>query len=676
MMPLMPLTLAFVGGVVVSLTGLSPIWAYLGFSAALCAVLFRKYYMAVLVAMAAVGFVGGCVARPVVPDNSVYGFPHVYSGCIDNVVDGESVQTLYVSVDSVDGVSCTPFDMVVYEPSHEYMLQPAWRLGFRAIASMPKPYRDLPDEIDPADMLIERGIVAVAFMPPDSLLYISPERGFIPVLRRLSVRVASVIASSGLDDSASGLLIALLTGDRSLVGYDERDEFSKAGLAHLLALSGLHVGVLAWIVAIALYPLYLAGMRRTRLMATIVILWMFAAMTGFGTSVVRAVVMSTVFLVGEMFSQRRSPLNSLALAALIILVFRPLDITTPGFQMSFMAVLSILTVVPLLRRWLDCHARLYSLLMPFAVSSAAMISTGIVAAFHFHIFPVYFLLSNAVAAFLLPLILTGGIVLVLAYFLSIPNGWLVTVVDYLCDIVEWIACFVSGLPGAVVDGIYVSQTGVVLYLAALSFIIASFYVKRRRGHVVTVAMAIVMFAGFCISVAGGCDDSREAIWLTRNNRSTDIIVRSGNTLYLMTTARSVAECDAAVNRARYRYADYMRRRDIDSLIMAPDTFSTATINRRGHYMILADGRAIMILNDDNITIPSDCGDNLWALIVCRGFRGNVVDAARRFCAARVILSADLDRRRHDRYERELRAAVIKVVSARGNDGRAPVSLHL
>ncbi|HUT36163.1 MAG TPA: DNA internalization-related competence protein ComEC/Rec2 [Planctomycetota bacterium] len=142
------------------------------------------------------------------------------------------------------------------------------------------------------------------------------------------------------DKHSAALLCALVLGDRTEVGEDLEEAFARTGTIHLLAVSGFNVGVVAWVVWSITA---LLGLRR-RLSGALVlcVVIAYALVTGAPPSVVRAAVMTGVFLLAILGRRQFDPVQAVAVAALVLLVLRPFDLFSVGFQLSFVAVLGII----------------------------------------------------------------------------------------------------------------------------------------------------------------------------------------------------------------------------------------------------------------------------------------------------------------------------------------------
>ena len=250
---------------------------------------------------------------------------------------------------------------------------------------------------------------------------------------------------SHLGTEEAAIAAAMSLGDKRSLDAAQRQSFSATGVSHVLALSGLHLGIL-----FSLYSLLFVNRlpsRRGRVFASLVgvaLLWGFALLVSFPLSLVRATVMFTLWQLSVVLYGERSSLNNLALAALLILLFSPASLFDIGFQLSFTSVFFILLLTPNIPRprWLR-RSRLLALLYGWlTVSIVAQIGTGPLVAYYFHTIPLVGLLGNLLAIPLAYVIL--GLALV---FFLIPGfqgltatllGWCIR---FLTGAVGWMAAW-------------------------------------------------------------------------------------------------------------------------------------------------------------------------------------------------------------------------------------------
>jgi competence protein ComEC len=221
-----------------------------------------------------------------------------------------------------------------------------------------------------------------------------------------------------LSPAESGLMQALITGERRDVPPHVREIFFRTGTVHILAISGMNIGMVAFGVFLILNLLPIS--RRWQMGLTIAIIAFYSFMAGGNSPVVRAAVTGTVFLLGFLFEREQDMLNSLAFAALCILLFLPNQIFDVGFQLSFGSVLAIILLTPLIMRPMDRvrgiseNRLLRAIVESLAVSLAAMIGVSGLIAYYFQIVTPVAILAN------LPVIPLVGIVT------AIGGGLLIT----------------------------------------------------------------------------------------------------------------------------------------------------------------------------------------------------------------------------------------------------------
>lgn len=278
------------------------------------------------------------------------------------------------------------------------------------------------------------------------------------------------------EDETYAVLAAMTLGDKSALTGELRDAYSVTGASHVLALSGLHLGII-WLL---LFRLTL-GRRRWWLSQVLIILgiWAFAFLTGLSTSVLRSAAMLSTYALFSVGGRRRSPVNLLCFTAIVMLLVSPSSVYDVGFQLSFCSVLSILLLLPLFKA---CFPDGYFLRHRFqkwlfgmaGLSLAAQVGVAPLIAYHFGRFSTYFLLTNFIVVPAATLILYGALLMVVMP--GVVGPVLLWVVEMLNKALGW----VSQLPCSSIDGLHPSVLQVCLtYLIFLCLYLAA----RRVVHV-------------------------------------------------------------------------------------------------------------------------------------------------------------------------------------------------
>ena len=272
-----------------------------------------------------------------------------------------------------------------------------------------------------------------------------------------------------LSPEAYSIVAAMTLGDRTSLSSETRQAFNITGAGHILAISGLHLGIIYMVIS------FLVRGRRWRVAAqilTILLLWTFAFLVGMMASVVRAATMLTIYGLLSLGYRRGMSVNVLAFTAILMLVAQPDALFEISFQMSYLAVFAILLIFPMLyhiipAHWLMEHRFVGWMWGMTLLSLSAQIGVAPLIAFYFHRFSVYFLLANFVVIPCAYLILIGGLLLLLTSWSLIAKG-LILVVNGMQTVLSAIAT----LPYASIEGLYPSllQTILIYILIASIFI--------------------------------------------------------------------------------------------------------------------------------------------------------------------------------------------------------------
>lgn len=251
---------------------------------------------------------------------------------------------------------------------------------------------------------------------------------------------------------------ALLLGQKKNLEKELSEAYITAGTMHVLAVSGLHVGILYGFFFLLIKPYRLSIAKRVVYLSILIgIIWLYALLTGMSPSVMRAATMFTLIGLAQMKSRNPSIFNTLALSALILLIFDPYILYSVGFQLSYLAVLGILIFQPWIRElWMPQNRIVFYLWEITTVGIAAQLATFPISAHYFHVFPTYFIFSNLIAIPAAFLIMSLGIpFLMLSYFE--PVGRLLgSLLDQIIQAENRVIFLIQKLPFAKIDQINLS----------------------------------------------------------------------------------------------------------------------------------------------------------------------------------------------------------------------------
>jgi competence protein ComEC len=287
---------------------------------------------------------------------------------------------------------------------------------------------------------------------------------------------------------------ALFLGQRQDITADVYEAYKKAGAIHILAISGLHIGILLLIFQYVMKPLlYLRHGKFIRLLIILCILWSFAIVAGLSPSVVRAVTMFSLFAIVKGLKRSSNSLNTLAISAFILLLVRPAFCFDVGFQLSYAAVASIIIVKPILDSWWSFKNKIANWHLDLLkISIAAQIGVFPLSLYYFHQFPGLFFVSNLVIIPCLMLVLGLGIVLFVLLLIYQPPeilvhslGW---TIQFMNGFVDWVASKEAFL----FDKISFDMTALVFSYIFL-FLLGLFYHKKTFKNLMLLGGCVLSF---------------------------------------------------------------------------------------------------------------------------------------------------------------------------------------
>lgn len=274
------------------------------------------------------------------------------------------------------------------------------------------------------------------------------------VAQRCRAKALDFYRSFGLESDAYAFICALTLGYKGHLSNDMQEAFRASGTAHILALSGLHVGIIYAVIGL-LFSFF--GKSRQGLLLrqwlAIIALWAFVFIVGMSPSVVRAAIMLTLFSFGYMYHYSGFAFNTLAAAAFFILLYRPASLLDVGFQMSFSAVFAILYLNPKLSRLYQPPNKIAEYIWNlFCITTTAQIGVFPLVLYHFGTFPTYFFLTNLLVVPLTGIIIYAAFPLVIFGLLSFLP-W--NPISVLYSFFQWVE---KGLIELLLKVVYISES--------------------------------------------------------------------------------------------------------------------------------------------------------------------------------------------------------------------------
>ena len=320
-----------------------------------------------------------------------------------------------------------------------------------------------PDEFDYSSYLLHKDVSGTAYVYTGKFKQLkSPDNyNWVQHAQRLRIRMMDYYRKLGFEGDELALLAALTLGDKGEVSDQLRESYSVAGASHLLAISGMHIGIVCFLISSVLFwmPKRWRWIYLLRNLIIIICLWSYAYLIGFAPSAVRAVTMLSLLLMAQAFQRQSFTLNTLFATAFFMLLVNPTWLFDIGFQLSFVAVLALLTLQPMLYQLLPTHTKIVrGLWNAITVTLAAQIGTAPLICYYFSRFSTYFLLSGIVLVTLIFIIMYAVAFMLLLAPLPTIQAWIVVVVKWLLSFLNSSTAWIEHLPLSSLDGIYLHNT--------------------------------------------------------------------------------------------------------------------------------------------------------------------------------------------------------------------------
>lgn len=361
-----------------------------------------------------------------------------------------------------------------------------------------------PEEFDYADFLARQNIFHQYFANEGK--YLPTGEGKVNILLEIAYELRAFYSArlTKYIEHPQSLSIAqaLLLGIKDGLDHDLKDAFSAAGAMHILAVSGLHVGIIFLVLRRLLQRLRTAKEIKKRLAflgISLCVLWMYTLVAGASASVVRATTMFSFMVLSQTIHRQSSIYNTLALAGILMLLFNSKLLFTVGFQLSFLAVFGIVYLQPFFVGMFSTGNKVIRYFWELsAVSLAAQLATFPLGLLYFNRFPVYFLLANL---FVIPGAF-GVMALGVLFFILSPFEPMAKIIglglDHLIRLMNTVVYTIEKLPQSTLDGLWMAPAQTVLLYLLLFSILTGIINRKWQWLQTSFALSILWAAFSCI----------------------------------------------------------------------------------------------------------------------------------------------------------------------------------
>jgi competence protein ComEC len=329
------------------------------------------------------------------------------------------------------------------------------------------------------------------------------------------------------------IIIALVLGVTDGLDDELLSAYAATGAMHVLAVSGLHIGVIYWLLLFLLKPLD-KEIKGKWIIAVIciLVLWAYAFITGLSPSVLRAVTMFSFVALARPRGHRTNIYNTLAASAFVLLLYDPYLIMSVGFQLSYLAVLGIVYIHPRLFRLFEPDNKIVRWFWEItSISVAAQLATFALGLLYFHQFPNYFIFSNLVVIPISTGILIGGLALLAFSFAPVVASVIGALIVLSIKLMNYLVFFFEALPFSLVENIYINTTQCWLLIGLIVSFILLFEYKKFKYLTVATIISLVFASVEWMHFFDDVDRTKITVYNIRGHSAIDLI-ESGHTYFL------------------------------------------------------------------------------------------------------------------------------------------------
>lgn len=392
--------------------------------------------------------------------------------------------------------------------------------------------RGNPYEFDYRFYMENQGIRYYAFTDSSDVCGFSkPERRRL-THRALMIRerIIDMFRERGIEGDRLALVAAITVGQKNMLDPEQKQYFIKAGVMHIMAVSGLHAVILSVFIFNILF--FLKGkLEYLRIIIALLLLWSFAFVTGLTPSVLRATIMFTFLQAGKMLKRQVNPINSVLASAFVLILVRPSVIFDAGFLLSYSAVIFIICFYRDFYLKIRFRYRIPDLIWQSAVVSiVAQAGTLPLTVMLFNRFPTWFILSNIIIVPLSSIVIITGSLVPLTFSLAFISQPLARLLDFLAGLTEYLTARAASLPFSTIENIGLTTAGCILLTISLFLSMRLLLVKNS----ISMKWILISILGF--TAAGTIREIRtrssSEIIVYNSIGSSTVGIRTGKTLNL------------------------------------------------------------------------------------------------------------------------------------------------
>lgn len=509
-----------------------------------------------------------------------------------------------------------------------------------------------PEEFDYAKYMNNKGFSYHVFINDGEYKKIGHENSYLSHSRCMQRKLKNMLLSSQLSPDAKSFYCAILLGDVSLLQDDIKQEFSHAGIAHILALSGLHIGIIALLLNIFLFPLDILGHKKIKLFFTLLATIAYAYITGFSVSVIRATIMIGFVIFSRILYRKNTSLNALFSSALFILLINPHALFDIGFQFSFCSVFFILLLAQKFTVFSPKQKLIHYTSSLVTISAISMLGTVWLTAFYFNYISTLSIISNFLILPLLPIIVGCGIIFLILLIIGFKATLLATALNTSFSFITDISTSINQIPHSHIDNIYISPLALCLIYIALLLLIL--FIHKHRISYLYAFMAVIA-GSFLLDIAETNELPKGGYVIFNSNSNTPVLTFSNSKSLLLL-------CDEDIDIASFSnsHRNFLAKYNINDIKIDSITHSKNGV----FYKMLGDKKAAIISSNEIKDYSFTSRIEVDYLVITNKYYGDIIGLLDCYDPHMIILSGNIYYKKADLLINECKELNLRVHNIR------------
>lgn len=498
-----------------------------------------------------------------------------------------------------------------------------------------------PEEFNYKKYLQNKGIYRQAYIPSDQWELIGSGRGnkIIAFGYRLRHKLLKILEENNLSGKEYAVASAILLGFDDKLDKELISEFSGSGAMHILCVSGLHVGIIYFIFSSILFFLSQKKWQRyLKMVLLLLLIWIYAMITGFSPSVLRASTMFSFIIIGQSINRKTNIFNSLAASAFLLLLINPYFLFEVGFQLSYFAVVGIVSLHPLIyKKWIPKNLLIKKTWSLVVVSIVAQIATFPLSLYYFHQFPNYFILTNLIAIPASSIILYSGLLVLIFSPLPLLSQIFASVLSLTIQGLNAAVKLIENAPYSTLHHIQVSSFEMVLFYILSITLFLAISQKRKAIYLTSLSILVMLLGSFTFRKYEHLQQHKIAIYNIRNFTAMEFIDGKESVLFADSVLLFNPEkMDFHIN--NHRIANGVRKTFIYDI--ANEEIKNNFLCRKDHFLKY-ENLQIMILDDKFELIDTEVQTSIDFVVISEDSKIDIKNLCKAFNFREIIFTSSI-----------------------------------